>query len=230
MAATSVATCVTAIRERLNEPTVAQWTDIQLRRWLNESIRDIARRTFHFTDLKTISIVANTGTYVAAADVIRINNCYFAPTADPTSKYPLEAKAWDSLDNVWWNWQDRASGDPVIFGVYGYSPSVTLKVFPVPTRPGTLYMHCARMPAVLDVTSGSGNIDCPEAWLELAFDYTEYMALRKARDQRWTENKDLYEQKIQGMIEVGDYLNAPGEFIYDTFGNPVPGYLWNSQY
>lgn len=221
---TTVATCITTLRERLDEPTPAQWTDVQLRRWLNEGIRDIARRTMHLTDVKTIAVSAGTGTYTSSADVLRINHVYFSPTADTTRKIPLEARAWDSLDNIWWDQQDRATGDPILFGVYGYSPSVTLKLFPTPTRAGTLYLHVARTPAVLDVTGGSGNIDCPEGWLELALDYAEYMALRKDRDERWKDAYALFNEKLTSMIQQGDYLNVAGEFSWDG-PTPVPRWL-----
>lgn len=223
---TTVTTAITAIRERLDEPTAAQWTDIQLRRWLNEGIRDIARRTFHYTDIDTIAItVPSTGLYAAQSDVIRINNVYFTPTADPTRKMPLEPHAWEGLDQVWWDYQDRAMGDPFVFGVYGYAPTTMIKLYPVPTRAGTLTLHVARMPAVLDVTGGTGNVDCPDAWLEVAYDFCEYMALKKDRQSEyWQSTFNLYEQKIQAMIDNGDYLNAPGEFIW-AGANPLPRWL-----
>jgi hypothetical protein len=223
--ATTVTTAITRLRERLDEPTAAQWTDVQLRAWLNEGIRDIARRTFHYTDTDTVAVtVPSTGLVTVPSDVIRINACYFQATADQTRKQPLQARAWDAMDNVWWDYQDRSYGDPVFYSVYGYAPTVTIKLYPVPSRAGNLLLHVARMPAAIDITSGTGNVDAPDAWLEVAYDYCEYMALRKDMQPRWQESKALYEEHLAEMIQNGDYLNAPDEFVWNG-PNALPTWL-----
>lgn len=213
---TTVATAETALRERLDEPATSQWTPTMLRRWLNEGIKDIARRTFHYEDVKTLAITggANNGEYTVSADTIRINNAYFNPTGF-TQKFPLQPRQWEGMDQIWYDQQDRAGGYPVVYAVRGYSPTLTLKMFPVPSMNGTLYMRVARMPATLDIAAGTGNIDCPDHWMEVAYDYCEYMAKRKDRDPSWKEAHDLYEGKIADMINNGDYLNAPDEVVWD---------------
>lgn len=222
--ATTVATAVTALRERLDETVAAQWTDVQLRRWLNEGVRDIARRTRHYIDKDSITVTANDGEYTVSDDVLFIKFAYFAPTGDTTRQIALEPRAFEAMNQVWLDRQDQAGGYPVWFTTYGYAPTLTIKLYPVPSMAGTLTLHVARLPTDLDITSGTGNIDAPTGWVEVAYDYAEYMALRKDRDPRWQESFQMYESKVQGLIEMGDYLNAPGEFIPSGAGM-LPSWL-----
>lgn len=222
---TTVSIAVTALRERLDETTAAQWTDVQLRRWLNEGIRDIARRTRHYVDKDTIAVTANDGEYTVAEDVLFIKHVYFQPTGD-SRQIPLEPRAFEAMNQVWLDRQDQAAGYPMIFTTYGYAPTLVIKLYPVPSVAGTLTLHVARLPADLDVTAGTGNIDAPTGWLEVAYDYAEYMALRKDRDPRWQESFQLYESKVAGLIDMGEYLNAPGEFIPAGAGI-LPAWLVN---
>lgn len=221
--ATTVATAVTALRERLDETTAAQWTDVQIRRWLNEAIRDVARRTRHYRDTDTIAVTADDGEYTVDSDVIHIYHAYFTPDGD-SRMIPLDARAFEAMDSIWWDQQNQSGGYPAIWTTYGHSPSLVIKLFPVPSVDGTLTLHVSRLPAALDITSGTGNVDAPEAWLEVAYDYAEYMALRKDRDPRWQESFQMYEQKIQNMIEQQEYQNAPGEFVW-AGGGMYPSWL-----
>lgn len=210
----SVADAVTSVRERLNEATTSLWSDVMLRRWLNEGIKDIGRRTFHYTDTSQVAVVANTSEYTMAANIMRINLCYFVQTGD-TRMLPMTPKQWESMDRIWMSQQNTFVSYPVFFATRGYSPQVMLKIFPVPTTSGTLHLHFARMPADINIAAGGGNVDCPDFWVQLALDYCEYMALRRDRDPRWQEAKGLYEEKMQDMIDNGDYLNARQEVLWE---------------
>jgi len=222
--ATTVADATTALRDLLDESVAAQWTDVQLRRWLNEGIRDIARRTRHYWDTDTIDVAADDGEYTVSDDVLHIKHVYFTPDGDATRDIPLEPRAFEAMNQVWWDRQDQSSGYPVFFTTFGYAPTLTIKLFPVPSTDGTLTLHVCRLPAALDVAAGTGNIDAPTGWLEMAYDYAEYKALRKDRDPRWQEAFQLYESKIQDIIDMGEYINAPGEFIPTTMGM-LPNWL-----
>lgn len=216
--ATTVAIAITAIRERLDEQTASQWTDVQLRRWLNEAIRDIARRTFAYQDIDTIAVSASDGQYTLDADVLRVNQVYFTPTGD-TQLYPLQLRQWDAMDQVWGPWQNTEGGYPALATVQGYSPNTFIKLFPVPSVAGTLTLTVARMPAAIDITSGTGDVDCPEPWLEIAYFYCEYMARRKDRDMEMSqESFQQYGLMIDNMIANGDVLNAPNEFVLGRSG------------
>jgi len=223
----TVADAVTSIRERLNEAAASQWSDQQIRRWLDEGIRDIARRTFHYQDSDTIAITAsaNNGIHTCATDVLRINQVYWQATADTTQKYPLQARQWAVMDQYWGNRQDMESGWPAMWATRGYAPTLTIKIFPVPSVAGTLFLNVARLPAAINVAAGGGSIDSPEAWTEVAYFYCEYMARRKDRDLEYAmESKGQYESLIASMIENGDYANAPDEFTWNG-RNYLPDWL-----
>jgi hypothetical protein len=72
------------------------------------------------------------------------------------------------------------------------------------------------MPADINISTGAGNIDMPEAWLEYAYDYCEYLCLRKDRQIDVAQLVlQQFEQHMQMMVQNGDYMNAPDEFIWD---------------
>lgn len=226
---TSVATAVEALRERLSESTASQWTDQQLRRWLDEACKDIARRTFHLQDTDSISVTAGDGQYTLDADVLRVNKVYWTPSSDTTRKMPLEPRQWEAMDNIWMDYQDDQGTDPYVFSLRGYAPNVVIQLYPVPGLDGTLQLHVVRMPASINVASGGGNLDIPDSWCDVAYDHAEYKALRKDRDPRWQEAKELYEQNLEVMISNGDYLNAPNEVVWDGV-LAVPRWLADPNY
>jgi hypothetical protein len=219
--ATSVADAVTAIRERLDEPTAAQWTDVQLRRWLNEGLRDIARRTRLYTDQNTQAVTANLQEYTLDADILAIEHVLWAATADPNRKVPLEARAFSGVQR----YVNETGSDPYFYTTYGHPPTLKVQLWPTPTRAGTLYIYGPVLPAAINVAAGGGNIDAIEAWLEVAYDYCEYMAQRKDKDAAgWKDTFSLYEGKVQHMIEQASTDDSLGEMIF-TGNSLVPTWL-----
>lgn len=217
---TTVASAVTMLRERLNESTAAQWPDLQLRRWLNEGIRDIARRTRLYTDQTTQAITANVQEYTLNADVLAIEHAIWKATAE-TRKIPLEARAFSSVQR----WINETSPDPVYYTTYGHPPTLKLQLYPTPTRAGSFFIYGPKLPVAMDVATGTGNIDVIEGWLEPALDYAEYMAQRKDKDSTaWKDTFQLYEQKVAQMTELWNTDDAPGEFQF-TGQNVIPTWL-----
>lgn len=218
---TTVAAAVTAIRYRLNEPTAAQWTDVQLRTWLNEGIRDIARRTRLYTGQSTQSVTANTGEYTLASTILALEHVMWAATADSTRKVPLEARAFSGVQR----YINETGADPAYYTTYGRPPALKIQLWPTPTRAGTLYYYGPTLPAAVDVAGGTGDIDVIEGWLEVAYDYCEYMAQRKDRDDaRWKDTFQLYEAKVNDMIQVAATDDSLGEIIF-TGTSLVPSWL-----
>lgn len=219
----TVATAETALRERLDEATTSAWTATMLRRWLNEGIRDMARRTFALEDTDTVAVSANDGLYTVDADVLRINFAFFTPTADTHQNTMLMPRQFEGFLQGMRGDHGR-TGDPVFFSTYGYSPTLQLQLWPVPYRAGSMVLHVARLPAALDITSGTGNVDAPEAWLEVALDYAQYMAEKKERMPEWKDTLQLYEAKCADMVANMETLNAQNEIIYDGAAT-VPAWL-----
>lgn len=214
----SVADAVTSIRERLDEASASQWTDVQIRRWLNEGIREMARRTMHYMDSDSVSVTAGAqnGIWTLPSDILKVMQVYWQPDSDTSQQLPLQGRQWAAMDQYWGNRQNMESGWPLMWATRGYAPTLTIKIYPVPSEAGTLLLNVARLPAAIDITSGTGNVDAPEGWVEVAFFYCEYMARRKDRDMEMAmESMQQFQSLIASMIENGDYNNVPDEFLWN---------------
>src|SRR5690348_11114900 len=95
---------VTEVRDRLDEAAATFWSDVQIRKWINEAARDIARRSE--TLIKQTSIKLNTAqqSYIGPSDVIRVSRGEWQP-AGSQLVYPLEYKDYNGMDSVWWTAQ-----------------------------------------------------------------------------------------------------------------------------
>lgn len=216
----TVAAALATLRIRLDEPNAAQWTDPELRGYLNEGIRDIARRTRLYTDQNTVDVAADTGEYTLDADILAIEHLLWKADAD-SDKRLLEARAFKSVAS----WINDTGSDPIFYTTYGHPPVLKIQLFPVPTRDGTLYIYGPTLPAAIDVSGGTGNIDVIEGWLEAAIDYAEYMAVRKdMQDTRWKDIYSLYLDKVNSMIENSPTDDGLGEFTF-TGAGPMPRWL-----
>jgi len=216
----NVSAAVAALRERLDEPTQGQWSDVMLRRWLNEGIRDMARRTRLFTEQTTLSVLANVQEYTLNGDILALQHVLWKPTVS-NDKVPLEARAFSGVQR----YVNETSSDPYFYTTYGYPPNLRIQLWPRPTRSGTLYIYGPVIPNAMDVTGGTGTIDAPEGWVEVAYDYCEYMAQRKDKDATsWKDTFALYEGKVQQMIEMSSTDDSLGEMIF-TGNSLVPTWL-----
>lgn len=215
----TVTKAVSDLRVRLDEPTARQWQDTDLRQWLNEGIRDIARQTRLYTDQTTIAVAANLGEVSAPPTVLAIEHLIWKATAD-VRKIPLEARAFRGVNR----YINDTGSDVVFYSTYGHPPTLKIQLWPTPTRAGTLYFYGPMLPLALDVTGGTGNIDVMEGWYEAALDYAMYMAMLKDKDPSWKDIFQLYQSKVQTMIELANTDDAAGEFTF-TGTSIVPSWL-----
>lgn len=215
----TVATALLQLRERLDEPVEAQWKDVELRRWLNEGIRDVARRTRLYQDQTTVDVSANTGEYTLAADVLAIEHLLWKADAE-SFKRPLEPRAFEGVQR----YINETGVDPVFYSTYGHPPVLKVQLWPTPTRDGTLYLYGPTLPDAIDPLTGTGNIDVIEGWLEAVLDYAEFMALRRDRQEIWKDIFVAYEARIQQMIELSATDDALGEIQF-TGTSLVPTWL-----
>ncbi len=224
---------ITACRDRLDEATAAQWTDTQLKRWLNEALRDATRKTKHLSDTTTFNTTAGVAEYTVASNVIEIEQCYYAP--GDGRQIPLIARSFEGMNNVWGQYQNQQSGDPYLWTTWGVPPTLKVRLFPVPSASAkvvTLYVK--RLPATIteDASINNTAVDFPDAWCDILKDYVEAMALRKDRDPRWQEAWQVYAQNVDQLLTNSDYTNTPGEMIADPLvrGGMVPRWIADSGY
>lgn len=218
----TIAAALAQLRERLDEPDEGAWKNVELRRWLYEGTRDVARRTRLYTAQNTEAVTANIGEYTLDSDILAIEHLLWKPTAE-TQKRPLEPRAFEGVQR----YINETGADPVFYSTYGYSPDLRVQLWPVPSRAGTLYIYGPCLPAVAAVDAGTGDLDVIEGWLEAVLDYAEYMALRRDRQETWKDIFTMYEARVQQMIELSATDDAMGEIQF-TGTSLVP--TWISEF
>lgn len=210
------------VRDMLDEATAAQWTDVQLRKWINEGNRDLARSTRHIKESVTIETTAGTGSYAAPVTTLSIEHAWYHDV--PGERHiPLSPQHMENLDPIrGYNWERE--GTPMFFSTQGFAPSLTVLIHPVPqVSDDELILYVARLPAALatDGTDDSDTIEIPDAWYDALADYCEFKALRRDRDPRWQEAFQMYTAKRDALQNNPDYLPVNRNMIVD----PVAGYL-----
>lgn len=225
--AISLTGLITETRARLNEATAKQWSDVQLTVWINEGLRDIARRTEVLQARTNITAVVGTQEYLMPTDVVRAHRVEYIPSGSNQPNYPLEYRDWQNMDSVWWTSQGITRSTPSLWTMWGYPPVLKLIVYPTPAVAGTLRLFYYRLPALL--VSGGDVAEVPEGWHDAVTDYCEYSALRRDADGRWTEAKGLYEQKLDELYtNTRRWADQAGSVEVNT--NFVPAWLWNGGY
>jgi len=212
-----VSELLTDIRDMLDEPAAAQWTDDMLGRWINQGARDLARSTRHLKGSKTVAVTANDGEYDLTSDVISVEHAYWTATGD-TRRIPLIPRHWEGMDQVWGQYQNQTSSYPNWFTVVGFSPTAMLKLYPTPTVNGSLFLMVSQLhtPIAIPVV-GAATADVPALWYDAISDYVEYKALRRDRDQRWSEALQSYNEKRDALMNNVDFLAVNREVV------PTPG-------
>lgn len=228
MATPLVSEVISRIRDMLDEEQVTggQWSQDQLRRWINDGMRDMARVTRHIRDRATLTMVANQAEYTVPDNVLEIELAYYLP--GDGQYIALQPRQFESMDLIWGTQQNQSGGWPMLYTVWGYSPTLKLRLYPVPQVNGhTVSLLVVKFPTQIAVDGSGDNssIDFPEAWLDALVAYVEYRALRKDRDPRWQEAKSEYAEIRDQLMVMGDYLNAPREITPDPFSGWVPRWL-----
>lgn len=188
-----------ALRERLDEASARQWKDTMLDRWLNEGAKDIARRAEVLQSTATIECEEGTQSYDLPADLIRAHRVVWTSDGEDAS-YPLEYRDFHSADAVWWTQQSVTQGRPYLFTMWGAPGAVQAVLYPTPSVAGTLTVLYYRLPA--DATLDSDTLDLPAGWEDAAYTYAAYQAMLQDRDQRWQAQKALYEERMEGLMQV----------------------------
>jgi hypothetical protein len=226
-----------AMRVRLDEPVAAQWSDADLRRWLAEGQRDIARRTKCFEKTASLAVTANNRFVTAPSDLLTdgIRAAYFTSTSSyavtsttSTQLHPLEYTNIKSLDHAWiMNQAQDKAHRPSMFTMWGMVPTASFILYPVPQVAGSLilyYFRAAIDPWASNYTSASNDsssLDVPLGWEDAVYEYAEYNALRKDNSPRWQDAFSLYEKKIQNLMYATQTHSDQPSFI-TPYRTPAP--------
>lgn len=221
-----------AVRARLDEPTSNYWSEPDLRRWINEIAKDMARRTESLRGTYSQPAVAGTHAYTPAftstTNVYRIYRVEYIPS-NQSMIYPLEFRDPNAADEVWGLSQAITQGIPAIWTTWGAPPSLTLQVYPSPAQAGTLKLWYYRLPTQLATTTNANaatNVDIVEGWEDVLVDGVEYKAKMRDQDDGWRDAKQEYEQHIAAMMEATiRFTDAPG-MVTNLQGLGIPGWLY----
>lgn len=209
---------VTELRSRLNERAEAFFTDVELRTWINEGARDIARKTEALRAYATVSITANTQDYVTGpTDLIRIHRVEFTPTGS-SQRVPLIYRDRSAMDVVWGTHQAiTTSYWPEYYTTWLYPGTTAMQIslFPIPAVAGTLRVWYYKFPTAL-ATGGSASattLDIPEGWEDLILEYAEARAHLKRKDVTMYQVAwGNYGDKVMDLLETSlRYSDAAGQ-------------------
>lgn len=213
---------ITELSQRLGDPHMTYFTPEELRVWVNEGAREVARRTECLRATSTTAVVAGTQSYTGPTDTVRIHKVEFKPTSD-SRWFPLEYRDMSASDIVWGT--QRAitqSYAPEIWTMWGFpgSTNLTVELFPTPSSAGTLRFQYYRLPADLAITGSAAGtaIDCPNGWEDVILDYAETRAELKKRDYQGYQIKDaIFKDHLMAVMETSiRYTDTPGEITFDT--------------
>ena len=219
-------TYLTNIRAKLDEVTSGQWTDAEIRSWINEGARDVARRTETLQSTALINVDPNVQEYNLDGDYLRVHRVEWRPNSS-SQVYPLEYRDFNSMDAVWWSSQTTSKGYPSFYTMWGYPPSLKIILYPTSSEAGKLKMFYYLTPTDLatDGTAAGSTVKVPSGYEDLVEAYAEMVALRKDRDPRWQEARTLYMDSLNGLIDRSRRWTDQGDFI--QVGNRhLPGWLW----
>ena len=224
------ATYLTNIRNKLDETTSGQWSDAELRTWINEAARDIARRTESLQTYEEINVTANTQEYTVNDGCLRVHRVEWRPTAS-SNVYPLEYRDFNSMDAVWWASQTTSKGYPTFYTMWGYPPTLKIVLYPTPSEGGKLkvFFYQTASNLATDGSAAGSTVQVPVGYEDLIESYVEHVALRKDRDPRWQEARAIYMDSLQEMIDQTRRWTDQGDFI-QVGSSHIPGWLWGGEY
>lgn len=225
-------------------PQARFYTDTEITDWINDGLRDIARRAETLITKDTTVAIPAYGqdpsnpppTYplnlgASPGDVIRINRVEFQVAADSGQIYPLEPATRQYLDNIWNINQLSTMSYPAYWttqGIPGGSGrnAFAIQLFPNSGQAGNLNIFYYRMPVriqdpVQTPAAYNTTLDCIEGWDDMVIDFAFMRALIKARNADWQAAQQMYEQKIANIIDqTRQFHDQPAYMTYDTMIMP----------
>lgn len=215
-------TAVTRVREQVNEKRTAQWSDLELRRWIVDASKDISRRAKCLRGSSTFSTVAGTDTYSISTRLIEITHVDYLRSgwsyAVPLSYVDVHTKA---------SFGYTASTYPNFYTLWGHPPSLSMILYPTPNvTSDTVTYWYYRLPAALalDGSEDDQTVEIPEGWEDLIYLYAEYSARRRDnQSEYWIPAKQLYEDTLAELIRSARYTRQTGQ-IFDDW-NPTEYYF-----
>lgn len=203
---------------RLDDEGMVRFTAANLRTWIEEGTKEVARRTECLRKDSTIAVLADTQTVTGPPDMVRIYHAQYEPTGD-SNIYPLEYLDRKSLDPLWGTHQAiSTSAYPAYYTTWGVPPTLSITLAPIPSEAGSLRVFYYRLPATIatDGTDDTDAIDLPAGWEDLVTDYVEARGYRK--DRRMEDYQlamQTFQEKMLALAETSvRFMESTGQIDY----------------
>lgn len=214
--------------DRLDETTGSEtngtWTNPQLRRYLNEGQRELARITEFFRTSTTVTITTPPVSSVPIpADAIRPYRVEWSQSGITRT---LEYRRRQNLDRIWGYWNSQSSGTPQFWTTEGYpggtgNATGQIVFWPPIGLTGSVNVHYYAYPADF-ATDGSQDLQplrVPQGWEDVVVDWAEYRAWRQVRDAAMAQLAlDVFRTHVDMLTQasVSDFVaDNPGDMIYE---------------
>lgn len=215
--AKTVGEAIRDVRVKLGEDTESRWRDRDLRVWLNEGQRELARRFKWYRRTGSISAVAGTQTYTLPSDALVITDpVVFTPTGT-TLDYPMWYRDQRNIRAQTYTWFQTSEAVPAVWWTEGYpgTSTFTLGVYPTPAQTGTFKVPYYGIPADIPVETTAGSstsIAVPEGYESLLVMFVVYQAWLSDGDPRWEQQKAMYEAELESFeAATVRFAEAAGE-------------------
>lgn len=231
--AKTVAQAILEARDALDDPAPGRFKDPQLRRWLNEAQRDIARRVPWFRLEATESAVAGTQTYDAPVTAVMIHDIRYETTGSDRP-YPLDYMPQANVARQMGPMLTTSRGIPSVFWTGGFPGALTFSVAPIPSSAGTFTIFYYAIPADYTDYSNDDETDSilvPEGFESAVVHYMVYSAKASAGKADWVQWKQMYESTLTGLEEITDtdFTDQLGGILGGSSPSFSPGYLYGSE-
>lgn len=209
------------VRDRLDEPYEGFWSDANIRRWLNEGVREIARRSEWKRTSSDIACVAGTQFYTLPLATIRVYRAEWVPSGTSLT-YRLEYRDINQMDVMWGPNQRITQGIPQFYTMVSANP-LSVELAPIPTQTSTLRIFYYIMPTDLATNTTAAEataLDVPMGWEDLPVEYATAMAFRKSRDpQQYAQTMQVFESKLTEFTDMATrFTDEPTMITPDTGG------------
>lgn len=195
---TTLATAITQIRYLIDEPSAAFWSNAELTTYINEACKDVARRAETKLTTATITATVNQQNYTLPSTAYRIHRVVFHPTG-ATLTYTLEYRGLMEMDQIWGINKTWPASYPLYYTLWKNPPDLQMITYPVTQTTGKFKIYYYQH--VVTATSTSNDIDILAGYEDLVYDYAAYRALRKDSNPMWKTHQQIYEQKLQMLID-----------------------------
>lgn len=214
----TLAAATTQVRDLVDEPSAAFWTDAQIKTWLNAGVREVARRSEWKRTSTSVSVTAGTQIYTGPTDMIRIYRIEWQPSGSST-KYRLEYRDINAMDAIWGVNQSIGQGIPEFYTLVAASP-VSIELSPTPSSNGALKVYYYQMPADLatDGTADSSTLSVPNGWEDLPVEWAVALAYRKSHNaEQYQLAMTHFNSTLSELMEMATrFTDEPTAMVQDV--------------